>query len=119
MSDILLKRCTKCGEEKPATIEFFYRDKRRNSLYSYCKVCRYRQAREWVSENPEKNREYFRKHDRKRAGKRKEYEKNRSAKRRESETYREYHGEYRKGHAEENKEYQHEYRIVYPAKIAE
>src|SRR6266536_3444107 len=95
MNDILLKRCSKCSEEKPATDEFFYRDKRRNSLYSYCKVCRYRQAREWVSENPEKNREYFRKHDKKRAGKRKEYERNRSEKRRE--------------HSEESKEYSHKY----------
>lgn len=36
----LLKRCSKCGEEKPATPEFFSRDKRRkDGLQSQCKHC--------------------------------------------------------------------------------
>jgi len=33
-----LKRCTKCGEEKPATLEFFH--KKGNRLRAVCKECR-------------------------------------------------------------------------------
>ena len=47
--------CTKCGEEKPETDEYFYRHKRsRGGLYTTCKVCHDKKAREWRSENPEK-----------------------------------------------------------------
>ena len=36
----ILKRCRKCGEEKPATPEYFYRDKQRaDGVYVYCKTC--------------------------------------------------------------------------------
>lgn len=36
-----MKRCAKCGEEKPATLEFFHRNKmRKDGLAPYCKVCR-------------------------------------------------------------------------------
>jgi 5-methylcytosine-specific restriction endonuclease McrA len=59
MSDIPLKRCTKCGEEKPATPEFFHRDKyAKDGLKTRCKVCEVQQVREWKSKNPEKIREY-------------------------------------------------------------
>ncbi len=41
MSHVALKRCTKCGEEKPATTEFFHRDKRmKDGLRTMCKVCK-------------------------------------------------------------------------------
>lgn len=37
---IPLKKCTKCGIEKPATTEYFHRDKNRPSgLFSHCKQC--------------------------------------------------------------------------------
>src|SRR6267154_1063749 len=40
MSDIPLKRCTKCGEEFPATPEFFHRMKQsKDGLRPNCKVC--------------------------------------------------------------------------------
>lgn len=36
----MLKRCTKCGEEKPATPEFFYRDKSlKCGLRPRCAIC--------------------------------------------------------------------------------
>lgn len=48
-----LKRCTKCGEEKPATPEFFYLEKRtKDGLYSICKVCRREHFAEY-SKRPE------------------------------------------------------------------
>jgi len=35
------KVCIRCGTEKPATPEFFYRDNRRSDgLHVYCKVCK-------------------------------------------------------------------------------
>lgn len=36
----LLKRCTKCGSEYPATPEYFHKDKnRKDGLYPTCKLC--------------------------------------------------------------------------------
>jgi len=40
-STMKTKKCTKCNEEKPATTEFFYKNKREKSgLSSQCKICR-------------------------------------------------------------------------------
>lgn len=48
------KRCTKCGEEKPATGEYFSPDKRRSDgLKSWCKECKNRQQRERYANDPE------------------------------------------------------------------
>jgi hypothetical protein len=50
--------CTKCGEEKPETDEYFYRNKAsRGGLNTICKVCRNEKSRRWYAENPEKARE--------------------------------------------------------------
>jgi len=51
------KICTKCGEEKPATTEYFHRCKySRCGLLTYCKVCRKKQTQKWQKENSEKIR---------------------------------------------------------------
>lgn len=35
-----MRKCTKCGESKPATSRWFYRDKNsRSGLFSWCKTC--------------------------------------------------------------------------------
>ena len=53
--------CTKCGEEKPETTEYFYRQKDcRGGLNTTCKVCCNKNARKWRAENPEKQREAVR-----------------------------------------------------------
>lgn len=40
MGDVPLKRCKTCGEEKPATLEFFYRQRRgKYGVKTECKVC--------------------------------------------------------------------------------
>jgi hypothetical protein len=53
--------CTKCGEEKPETTEYFYRHKAsRGGLDTTCKVCHNKKTRKWRDENPEKQREYAR-----------------------------------------------------------
>lgn len=52
-----LKQCTKCGEFKPATAEFFGRSKR-DGLTSSCKNCERSRCRAWRAENPDKQRAY-------------------------------------------------------------
>lgn len=52
------KRCTKCGQGKPATSEHFSRDAtRRDGLNCWCKTCQRENARHYRAENPEKKRE--------------------------------------------------------------
>jgi hypothetical protein len=52
-----MKRCPKCGEMKPATLEFFYAGKKwRDGFKPYCKVCQIRLAAEWHRNNPERGR---------------------------------------------------------------
>lgn len=51
-----MKHCTKCGEIKPATKEFFPANKQlKSGLNSWCKICnRAKGKREWASATPEK-----------------------------------------------------------------
>jgi len=54
-----MRTCSKCGEEKPLTLEYFHRDKSniRCGLIAYCcKVCRNKQTQKYREENPEKIR---------------------------------------------------------------
>ena len=73
-----MKRCTKCGEWKPATAEYFNKDKtKKDGFIGSCKDCR-RECREKNKEKISKYwREYYEKNKEKRAEKnRKYYEKN-------------------------------------------
>lgn len=57
-----LKRCRKCGEVKPATLEYFSPIKARKSgLHSECRVCVYAKNKLWRENNPDKYRESCRK----------------------------------------------------------
>lgn len=59
--EVKTKVCTKCGEEKLATAEFFYREKSRmDGFKGICKYCIGLYEREKRSKNPEKSREYRR-----------------------------------------------------------
>jgi len=50
--------CSKCGEEKPLTIEYFYKRKDSPTGYRHdCKDCRKKQSLKNYYENPEKKRE--------------------------------------------------------------
>jgi 5-methylcytosine-specific restriction endonuclease McrA len=49
-----LKRCSKCGELKPATTEYFSR--KRNSLRAECKTCCAAYTRAWRTANPAQKR---------------------------------------------------------------
>lgn len=49
------KKCSKCGDTKPATPEYFYRDKRNKSgITAKCKKCKQIYVTKWKKEiNPE------------------------------------------------------------------
>lgn len=50
----MLKRCPRCQEHKPATLEFFYKGtKWRDGLKPYCRVCNIKQSRAHALANPE------------------------------------------------------------------
>lgn len=61
-TDSAVKRCTKCGEEKPATFEFFARNAVRGTVYlrSHCKACRAADKQQWRAEDPARARAYDR-----------------------------------------------------------
>lgn len=51
------KQCTKCGEIKPATIEFFYWVKCRGNWKSSCRQCQSESYKRYRQANPDKRRE--------------------------------------------------------------
>lgn len=56
-----LKRCSKCGESKPATTEYFHRDKTMpGGLHPWCKGCRAKQVRANYEANSERIKQYNR-----------------------------------------------------------
>ena len=67
-----LKRCTKCGENKPNTNEYFaFSNKSKGILRPSCKVCN-KKHRE---KNKDKRKEYHKKYSEKNKDKIKEYNK--------------------------------------------
>jgi len=47
----MIKKCSKCGEEKPATLEYFH--KFRNGLTAECKPCRAERGKAYYEANKE------------------------------------------------------------------
>jgi hypothetical protein len=85
--DILTKTCTKCGETKPATSEYWYKQKiGKYGLTSKCKVCLRERQREYQQqpEVKERKREYQREHHR-------EYYQRPEVRERQREHHREYY----------------------------
>ncbi len=57
-----LRTCTKCGEEKPLTLEYFHRCKQNaQGFMTGCKVCKIEDIKRWQSENPDRVKENKRK----------------------------------------------------------
>jgi len=87
--------CTKCGEEKPATKEFFYKEKRGHlGLRAQCKVCHKAFSKRYNEQNPEeiaerKKRYYERKKEEILAQHKRYYEKNKEARDEYRKRYRE------------------------------
>lgn len=62
-NDTPLKRCSKCGVEKPATSEFFCPSNRYKSGFSsQCRACRNEATIRWRANNPDKVRAYSEKY---------------------------------------------------------
>ena len=75
------KICTKCGEELPATLEYFYKDKTyTNGLRGSCKKCEIKRSKEYKINNTEKIKEYIKNNKERIAkNKRKWYENNKES----------------------------------------
>lgn len=108
------KTCTKCGEAKPATTEFFYPHKTgRNGLSPHCKVCNRKIGRAWADENRDRinaqNRAREKDPERERQRQRewrqgKGREKNRAKKQRYLERHPERVAEARRAYVEKNRD---------------
>ena len=103
-----LKRCTKCGENKPSTNEYFsYTNKSKGKLKTWCKVCDKEYQKEYRENNKdtikEKNKVYRENNKDKIREYKKEYRENNKDKIREG----------RKVHYENNKDKVREGRKVY------
>lgn len=62
-SNIPLRKCTKCGTEYPATIEYFHKSKGgKYGLRSNCKTCNTAASMHYFDAHPEKRREGFRRY---------------------------------------------------------
>ena len=86
----VFKRCTKCGEIKLVTTEYFHKAKRgKFGLESQCKVCRQEYNKQWRQDNKEYIQEYNKEY----------YQDN-----------KEYFQECNKQWLQDNKEYHKEYR---------
>ena len=120
-----MKKCTKCGERKPATSEYFHRDKTMTcGLCSMCKECK----REYREKNKDRIREYYQKNK----GRLREYKREHRQKNKDkiAECAHEYYqknkdklAEYKREYCEKNKdkiaEYKREYQEKNKDKIAE
>jgi len=85
-----MKRCTKCGEEKPATTEYFYRTNNKNGgLYAVCKACISEHNREYAKTHREARLEGKRKYREAHRESLREYFRNRKRKLRETEPEKE------------------------------
>jgi hypothetical protein len=109
-----IKKCTKCGEERPATAEYFsWKVRAKGGLHSQCKSCCNKYCKKYREKNPEQIRESQNKY----------YAKNREKIRVDHKKYREENPEYNKKYYEENREKisarQKKYREENREKIAE
>jgi hypothetical protein len=118
MSEVKTKVCTKCGEELPATEEYFYKHiYGKGGINSKCKNCLKKYSKKQYREkNKEEWREYWGKYrdenrDKINAIQKKYYQ--------NKEEIREYQGKYREKNKEEIREYQGKYRDENRDKIRE
>lgn len=94
------KQCTKCGQEFPATYEFWH--KKLTGFQPVCKKCARENLRYWRKNNPQKNRD----------GQRRWREAN-------HERMRQYEADRRRKNPEKMREYGRRYRITHREKMAD
>jgi 5-methylcytosine-specific restriction endonuclease McrA len=107
------KRCTKCGEIKPATAIYFSRDQaRRDGLRCACKVCDHEYHRQYRAAHRDKVNEYNKQWHADNLEKARESSKQWHADNREK-TY-EYARQYRAAHRDRANEYNKQWRDAHP-----
>lgn len=111
MSDVTLKKCTQCGEEKPATTEYFHR--RGDGFRNECKVC----ARHKRAEHTEERRAYSRRYAAEHREERRQYGRRHYAECREQ--YNEYSRRWYIEHGEEMRQWNRRYRIEHAEAMRE
>lgn len=58
--DITYKTCSRCGEVKPATTEFYYKNKSASDgLFPYCIDCNKKKTKTWRKDNPDKHKKLY------------------------------------------------------------
>lgn len=84
------KTCTKCGEEFPATKEYFYKDKRgKLGLYAKCKNCHNKVSKNYCDRNKDKYKKYREGHKEEAKEYRKKYwEENKERLKKQKQVYR-------------------------------
>jgi len=108
----MTKICSKCGEEKPATTEYFGKMKSsKDGLRGQCKVC----ISEYLKQYRKKNKESIQQYKKQWHQENKEYIKEYSKQYRQEnkDSIKEYSKQYYKQYYEENKEYYREYNKQY------
>lgn len=82
-SHITLRACSKCGVEKPATVEHFanYRDRGKIRQKTFCRDCERSRLRAYRAANPERAKEWDRRNQERNRGAGSDYEKRRYARR--------------------------------------
>lgn len=99
-----MKTCNKCEVEKPATPEYFHRNKSKKDGLEYtCKECRKEYDKKYYQENKEKKHEYDKKY----------YQENKEYYKKYSEEHKEERREYSRNHYQENKEEKLEYSRIH------
>jgi len=51
------KTCTKCGDSKPATIEYFYWNKHKNVYRKVCRICERKRVRDYTATHVQESRD--------------------------------------------------------------
>ncbi len=93
-----LKKCTKCGENKPNTNEYFaYSNKSKGILRPSCKVC----DKKYREKNKDKRKEYIKEYNKN------YYENNKDKIKSYYEYKKKYHKKYRENNKDKMKEYTH------------
>ena len=113
-----LKRCTKCGENKPNTNEYFaFQNKSKGKLIARCKEC----DKKYREKNKDKRKEYSKKYRENNKDKLKEYNKeyNKNYYEKNKDKRKEYLKEYNKNYYENNKDKIKEYKKEYHKKYYE
>lgn len=109
--DTLVKRCSTCLVEFPATHEYFYRYTRSSDgLNAACKKCMSARNKKWKEKHPNYSREYSREYRAKHPDRCKAYEK--KYKESHAEEYRERHRQYYHVNKQQRKQRAREYYIA-------